>query len=242
MGFKSVKSYNETKFGNVFRLVNDGDHADVIFMYESDDDIMVVDCHYIKSSDFSGYVQCTGSGCPACGKGIRTQTKLFVPMYNLTTDQLEFWDRTMQFEPQLMQDVFKRYPNPSEYVFRITRHGVYRDVNTTYTIEPIARNSSNPFSVICANNHVTFPEYYNTICKDMTNDQIFSLLNQSGTPTPNNEYVPIPRTSAQVDLSEVAAQLSDYSVVAPAQDSAVPDSSKFDEISAGSDPDEDVDF
>jgi len=109
MAFKTVKTYNEEKFGGLFLLRNDGDFADVVFLYQSIDDVLVADTHYIKSSEYTGYVHCCGSGCPACAKGIRVQTKLFIPLYNIQDHEIQFWDRTMRFEPQLNQDVFSNH-------------------------------------------------------------------------------------------------------------------------------------
>ena len=91
MAFKKVNDYNQEKFGGLFLLRNNGDYADVIFMYRSVDDVLVADTHYIKSADYSGYVHCQGRNCPACAKGIRVQTKLFIPMYNITDNELQFW-------------------------------------------------------------------------------------------------------------------------------------------------------
>lgn len=182
MGFKSVKTYNEEKFGGLFLLRNDGDYADVIFLYQSDDDVLVAEAtHYIKSNNYSGYVHCCGSGCPACSKGLRLQSKLFIPLYNLTANdgkgEIQFWDRTLRFEPQLHQDVFTKFANPSEIVFRITRHGAAGDVNTTYEIQAIGRNSTRPFSKILADNNITFPEHYDTICKELSISELSQMLN-----------------------------------------------------------------
>ena len=80
MAFKKMTEYNEEKFGNFFRLVNDGDFADVVFLYRSTHDVLVADVHYVKTPDYSGYVQCLERGCPACSEGIRIQSKLFIPM------------------------------------------------------------------------------------------------------------------------------------------------------------------
>ena len=179
MAFKTVKSYNDEKFNGLFLLRNDGDYADVIFMYQNEDDALVADTHYIKSSDYSGYIHCCGRGCPACGKNIRVQTKLFIPLYNIMDNELQFWDRGIRFETQLKQDVFSKYPNPSEFVFRITRHGVAGDVNTTYEIIAIGKNTYKSYNQILADNNASFPEYYNNICKELTSDKVHSLLSAS---------------------------------------------------------------
>lgn len=177
MAFKKVNDYNNDKFGGLFLLRNDGDTADVIFMYRSVDDVLVADTHYVKSADYSGYVHCTGRGCPACGKNIRVQTKLFIPMFNITAGELQFWDRTMRFENQLQQDVFAKYPNPSEFVFRITRHGVANDVNTTYSIMAIGRNTYKSYNEILAENNIKYPDHYESVCKDVSAAELTAMLN-----------------------------------------------------------------
>lgn len=187
MAFKKVNDYNNDKFGGLFLLRNDGDSADVIFMYRSVDDVLVADTHYVKSADYSGYVHCTGRGCPACGKNIRVQTKLFIPMFNVTAGELQFWDRTMRFDNQLQQDVFAKYPNPSEFVFRITRHGVANDVNTTYSIMAIGRNNYKSYNEILAENNIKYPDHYETVCKEVSATELTSMLN-SGSANGSNSF------------------------------------------------------
>ena len=177
MAFKKVNDYNNDKFGGLFLLRNDGDSADVIFMYRSVDDVLVAETHYIKSAEYSGYVHCTDRGCPACGRNIRIQTKLFIPLFNITAGELQFWDRTMRFENQLQQEVFAKYPNPSEFVFRITRNGAANDVNTTYSIMAIGRNTYMSYDDILAKNGVSYPEHYETVCKNVSQSTLTSMLN-----------------------------------------------------------------
>lgn len=210
MAFKSVKSYNEERFGGYFLLRNDGDYADVIFLYQGVEDVLVADVHYIKSPDYSGYVHCCGKGCPACAKGIRTQTKLFIPLYNIAAQEIQFFDRTMKFEPQLQQDVFAKYPNPSEYVFRISRHGGAGDVNTTYSIQAIGKNSQMPYAQILVQKNATMPEYYNTVCRDITAFELKSMIDLGDQPngySPNQEYNynAVPRGTAPAPAPDTAS-------------------------------------
>lgn len=223
MAFKKVNDYNNDKFGGLFLLRNDGDSADVIFMYRSVDDVLVANTHYIKSAEYSGYVHCTDRGCPACGRNIRIQTKLFIPMFNITAGELQFWDRTMRFENQLQQDVFAKYPNPSEFVFRITRNGAANDVNTTYSIMAIGRNTYMSYDDILAKKGVSYPEHYETVCKDVSPSTLTSMLNSgnvnsgnvsSGSTMP--EYQATPRVVFNADSGPIG--ISSYNA-----DSAVPD-------------------
>lgn len=183
MAFKTVENYNKDKFGGYFLLRNDGDEADVIFLYQSVQDVLVADVHYLKSGEYNGYVHCCGKGCPACARGIRTQNKLFIPVYNITSGEIQFWDRTMRFEPQLQNDVFSRYPNPSEYVFRIRRNGAAGDVNTTYSIIAIGKNDFKSYAQILAENNISMPDHYNSVCKDLSSTEMQRLLQDGDRPS-----------------------------------------------------------
>lgn len=209
MAFKTAKSYNEERYGGFFILRNDGEYADVIFLYQNVEDVLVADVHYIKSNSYSGYAHCCGKGCPACQKGIRTQTKLFIPVYNIMTNQIEFFDRTMKFEPQLQQDVFSRYPNPSEFVFRITRHGAAGSMDTTYEVVAIGKNSTKSYSQILVENNATMPEYYNTICRELTPSEMQNLLNDNTTSgySSNEEYAGFTATPRGAATPQASPQM-----------------------------------
>jgi len=204
MAFKSVEQFNDDRYHGLFRLVNDGDHADVIFLYQSMKDMLVAQAHYIKSADYSGYVHCCEQGCPACGKGIRVQTKLFIPIYNIDKDEIEFWDRNMKFEPVMEQTVFNRFPNPSEFVFRITRHGVPNDINTTYSIEAVGKNAIGPYGALLAKFNTKMPDAYSVVIKDASVSELTAMLQNSGNESAANmpEYTPIPRAGYQASIPE----------------------------------------
>lgn len=214
MAFKSVEQFNDDRYHGLFRLVNDGDSADVVFLYRSMKDMLVAQAHYIKSADYSGYIHCCGQGCPACGKGIRVQTKLFIPVYNIAKDEIEFWDRNMKFEPVMEQAVFNRFSNPSEFVFRITRHGIPNDINTTYAIEAVGKNTIASYDTILTKFSAKMPDAYSTVIRDVSVAEVTAMLQNSGSESANNmpEYTPIPRAGYQsaipdtfVDSSNVIA-------------------------------------
>ena len=202
MAFKSITTYNDERYGGMFLLRNDGDSAEVIFMYESVDDAMVVDSHYIKSDSYSGYVQCLGNTvCPACERNIRVQTKLFIPVYVIDSDEILFWDRNTRFFQQLDADVFSKFANPSEFVFRITRHGASGDINTRYEIAAVAKNNIAPYAKILKDHEITFPDYYNTVCADWSSDAYRDNL----TPSPSQvdiDEMPEYKISPRVDVAK----------------------------------------
>lgn len=212
MAFKSVEKFNDDRYHGMFRLVNDGESADVIFLYQSMKDVLVAQAHYIKSADYSGYVHCCENGCPACAKGIRVQTKLFIPVYNIDKDTIEFWDRSMKFEPRLEKDVFERFPNPSEFVFKITRHGIPNDINTDYEIRAVGKNAIGTYGDILSKFQAQMPDYYSTIIRDVSISELTSMLQNSGAESSAvsglPEYIPIPRSGYQSSIPETFVDAS----------------------------------
>lgn len=213
MAFKTMTQYDEERFGGFFLLRNDGDYADVIFLYRNKDDVLIGDVHYIKTPDYTGYVHCTERNCPACEKGIRVQSKLFIPLYNITDGEIQFWDRSTRFENQLVQDVFSKYPNPSEFVFRIQRQGAAGDINTKYNIWAVGKNKLMDYNQILLTNNATMPDAYENICKTYSSTELHSILNASA-----NSYT-----------SYEANSMPDYQVTprVPMNDMDIPDVPDF---------------
>jgi len=225
MGFKSVKEFNDNRYHDLFRLINDGEYADVVFLYQSMKDMLVAQAHYIKSSEYSGYIHCCETGCPACAKGIRVQTKLFVPVYNITKGAIEFWDRTIKFEPQLEQDVFNKFANPSEFVFRITRHGVPNDINTTYSITAVGKNTLGSYQAILDKFQAKMPDYYSNIIREVSVAELSSMLQASDASAASMpEYVPTPRAGYQSSIPDtyVGASEAITTQAAPADIADIP--------------------
>lgn len=221
MAFKSVEEFNDSRYHGMFRLINDKDSADVIFLYRSKRDELVADAHYIKSANYSGYVHCCGKGCPACAKGIKVQSKLFVPLYNIKQndviqERIEFWDRGINFDKQLEQDVFSKFADPSEYVFRITRNGVAGDKDTRYSIQATNRNAFAPYDTILAKFNAQMPDYYSEIIKEFSISELADMLQNTGdAATDLPEYTPIPRTGYQSSIPNTYVNISSDNEPAP---------------------------
>lgn len=216
MAFKSFTQYQEDKNGDFFVLPNDGDSADVVFLYRSPEEVLVGDVHYISSPSYKGYAHCCGAGCPACNyvtsrgnRGIRLDHKIFIPLYNLTVGKIQFWDRSTFFEQKLQKSVFEGFPNPTQAVFRITRRGEAGSRDTDYQIDAIAKNTFMSYEEILANSNLkledgrpfTLPEGYSLICKEMTISEMSEALNSTSTSMAELQdygYVPVPRGGAPV--------------------------------------------
>lgn len=223
MAFKKFNQYLDDKNGMFFTLPNDNDFADVIFLYESIEDVLVADVHYLSTPGFKGYAHCLDSNCPACayrsarGGRIQKRSTMFIPLYNLTKGRVEFWDRTPNFENVLQQSVFRNYPNPSEYVFRITRHGEARDRNTRYDIVVSGRNGSYPYSQIISDFNLSFPDSYSMICKELSFTEMDNYL-KSDAPAQlqDYQYTPVPRgqqtTNASAEVSDPVPDIPDIDI------------------------------
>lgn len=217
MAFKSLTQYQADKNGDFFVLNNDGDYADVIFLYRNVNDVLVADVHYINTMTYKGYVHCCEKGCPACNygeRGLRIDHKIFIPLYNIQKNKIEFWDRSTFFEQILQKHVFGPFPNPSETVFRITRRGDFGSRDTKYDIMPVGRNSARPYDKILSDMHTTFPEGYNVICREMSTYELDAALNSRPTSSDLQDYgyTPVPRgTAASESMPEVNVPITQYS-------------------------------
>ena len=211
MAFKSVEQFTEERFHNTFRLINDKDSADVIILYQSKNDVLVGDVHYIKAGDYSGYTHCLGKGCPICARKkddgsnlIRVQTKVFIPIYNIEKDEIQFWDRNYNtgFIAQLDKDIFNLYANPSEVVFKITRNGAFNDKNTRYTFTALGNNKVMSYADILAKFNATMPDYYENIVKSFSLSELTTMMQSQAieTPTLTQDYVPVPRAGYQSSI------------------------------------------
>ena len=211
MAFKSVEQFNEDRYGNLFRITEDGKFEDVIFLYTSKADMLVADAHYVKSPDYSGYVHCLGKGCPACQKGLRVQTHLFIPVYVISRGKIEFWDRTMSFEPQFSKDVFSLSADPSEYVFRVTRHGEFKSKDTRYTIDIAGTNTRFPYADILAKCQAKMPDYYENVVKSVTVTELAAMLQTSKLASSGDipEYIPVPRAGYQSSIPDTYVNAAD---------------------------------
>ena len=214
MAFKTLNQYNAEKNKGFFTLQNDGDYADVIFMYRGIEDVMIADVHYIKSAEYSGYVQ------------------IFIPLYNISENEIQYFDRTTFFEPQLMSDVFNKYPDPSACVFRIIRHGEARSRETRYEIRAVSRNTVATYDEILQKLNTSMPKDYEQILREYPAFKLSEMLmNVNDTPHTSNlgEYVATPRVAVPTAPSQpIDASMPPVTTVIDAPVSSVTDSASED--------------
>lgn len=210
MAFKSIEDFNDDRYKGLFRLPEDGDTAQVIFLYRSKHEMLTTNAHYINSEEYRGYVHCLGTGCPACAKNIKLRPrKVFIPLYVVSCPNqpeyngtIKFWDRTAAMEQQLNRDVFRSFPNPSEFIFTIVRRGAPRDINTTYDIRGEFKNTYKSYDQICAefgnirfvpNSPDDTSTYYENICKTLSSDTLSRYLSSGAGASSLGDYVATPR-------------------------------------------------
>lgn len=125
-------------------LPNDGDSAQVHFLLDNEDDLN--ECIFIthnvklKSAPKLKYgvrVNCLREysdpidDCPFCREGIATQVTCAIPVFNVETEQVEFWTRGKKEANRLLRKMSKR-KHFSSYLWELTRIGEAGDQATDY--------------------------------------------------------------------------------------------------------------
>lgn len=237
MAFKTMVDYDNERYHDMLMLRDDGDYVDVILLYQDIKDVIVCDSHYIKGPNFNGYVQCLGKpSCPACNygeNGIYVQTKLFIPVYVVSNPnggkdegEILFWDRNVSFNQQVLDpQVFSKYPDPSQFVFRITRSGARGDANTRYNIQAIGKNNLISYEDILKEKNIKMPDYYETICKDWSVEDYNKVLNKNQ-PVDNFDADTMPNYTLKPREMTPESELPDFSSIDETSDNEGSDDSE----------------
>lgn len=146
-----VQHYGGQGGGGYFGLVNDGDVAQVRFLYNGIDDVEGLSVHEIKLNDKKRYVNCLREYgdpldvCPFCRERKKTAAKLFIPVYNIDEDKVQIWERGKTFFSK-MSSLCSRYSSNEEplvsHIFEVERNGKPRDTSTTYEIYPKSQDDT----------------------------------------------------------------------------------------------------
>ena len=140
--YEERDNYGGSGSANYFSLVNDKDTARVRIMYNGMADAGGYAVHQVDIGDKKRYVNCLRSyrdsveKCPFCAAQIAQKAKLFIPIYNINSKSVQFWERGKKFY-QKLSSLCSRYPRLVSEVFEIERNGVRGDMSTTYEIYPI---------------------------------------------------------------------------------------------------------
>lgn len=134
-----------------FQLQDDGDTAEVRFMYEDIEDIQLDIVHSIDTgkknkygNPITQYVDCLRTYkddvdvCPFCREGKVQQARLIIPIYDVNQKKTFIWDRGRRYFKRFTK-MSSRYPNLVSQVFEIERNGQRGDQQTEYEFTPIGQ-------------------------------------------------------------------------------------------------------
>lgn len=146
-----VNKYGGDSLANFFSLSQNGETANVRFLYETVDDIEIFAVHQVQLPDSSyRYVNCLKESyespvddCPLCARGRETKNssekrpivKLWVPIYNVDDDEVQVWERGKTFYNKQLLPLMSKYGEPfCGNSFTIKRIGEPGDKKTRYDI------------------------------------------------------------------------------------------------------------
>lgn len=127
---------------NYFQLKDDGDTESVRFLFENEEQLsaFIYNTHKVtvgKAKFPNRHVNCIRSyndpidDCPLCAAGERSSVRVFIPVYNINADEVQFFDRPKGYIAKL-QKLMTRYKNFPSHIFDIERNGAKGDQQTTY--------------------------------------------------------------------------------------------------------------
>ena len=139
---KESENYGGQGGGGFFGISEDKGVKRVRFLYNNEDDIEGFSVHVVEVNGKERYVNCPRTYkdpidmCPFCREKVKTQVKLFIPVYNVDEDAVQIWDRGKKMFEK-MSALCTRYAkkeNLVQHVFEVERHGKPKDTGTTYEI------------------------------------------------------------------------------------------------------------
>lgn len=142
-GANEVDNYGSSGSGSFFSLKDDGDVAQVRFMYNNMEDVVGYAVHEVEIDGKKRYVNCLRaynepkSKCPFCNSNSFQKAKLYIPLYDIEADEVKIWERGKNFFPK-MSSICARYSKADtplvSHTFDIERRGKKGDTSTTYEI------------------------------------------------------------------------------------------------------------
>lgn len=135
---------------NFFSLQNDKDVATVRFMYEVEDymDLPADLVHTVKVGDKFRKVSCLKENpmdpvtvCPLCAAGLKPQARVFLNVFNMDSQEVQIWERSLQWVKENLQGLIKRYKPIVGMPFEVERNGAKGDMKTTYGVYPMTSDN-----------------------------------------------------------------------------------------------------
>lgn len=163
-------NYTQSNAGSYFSLKDDKDTARVRFLYETVDDIVGYAVYRVQVGDKERYVNAIRSynepieNDPFAAAGYKLHAKLFVPLYNEDTNEVQFWERGKTYFSRLAS-LASRYNPLYNEVVEVERNGKKGDMKTDYTFYPVENST---FDI----DSIDIPSPLGTIILDKTYEEM----------------------------------------------------------------------
>lgn len=185
----SVEQYKPEGTFDFFNLKDDGDVAEVRFLYETMDDVDIRNVHKLElKSGKTMYVDCLRAeyespieNCPCCAGGNKASLQVWIPLYDVREEKAMLWNRGYGFItgvllPVLTEIAEKNGENGLPICathFLIERHGEAGDSKTTYTVEPI---DTDDFMIDDLGEDFVVPTAIGKILHEKTQDELAGFM------------------------------------------------------------------
>lgn len=174
--------YASSGSNDFFTLVDDGDRANVTFLYDDpegeDVDYFVV--HEVQIDGKRRYVNCNAvdadggaphpENCPLCQESYPVIEKLFLQLFNHDTGKVETWDRGRSYVAKIVNYINK-YGSLVTQPFEIIRSGRKGDQNTSYEFLP---NQAEPDATL--EDYDPKTELLGTLIVEGTTDEMWDMI------------------------------------------------------------------
>lgn len=179
-----------------FSLKDDRETAKVHILGNDMNDFPGYAVHRVPVGDGYRYVNCLREAgapvtdCPFCAEGrnnpevSKVYAKLFIPLYNCGTDEVQIWERGKTFFRDLAS-YCSHNPNVSEVVTEVERRGKKGDTSTTYGLYALKEEDN--FDI--ENVREDIPEVLGTIVLDKTAEDMEYYLRRGDFPDGDNAGV-----------------------------------------------------
>lgn len=180
----NIDHYGSQGNGNglsFFSLKNDKDVARVRFLYNGAEDIEGYSIHRVQVGERERDVNCLRDyndpidKCPFCKAKLPVNAKLYVPIFNEDTGEIQVWGRGKTFYAQI-SGLCARYPNTVGRTFDIERNGKAGDTKTTYNFYPVEQDDTTIEDILDDVGLDKLPDPLGTIILDKTADEMESFL------------------------------------------------------------------
>lgn len=199
-----IDKYGGNGGGGFFKLTKDKEVAKVRIMLDKPDDIenFIYGVHEVEMSDGrKRYVNCIRDyddpieKCPFCEAKMKIIPKVFVPLYNLDTEEMQVWERGKKFLGKLTS-FMTRYGKKSSivsHIVEIERNGKPNDTQTTYELYETDQTDTT------LDDLEEFPDVLGWIILDKSEDDMVTFLDTGAFPPDEDEESTIRRRGKRAE-------------------------------------------